>query len=269
MVSQVHPAAEAFPLLAGPDFDALVDDIKKKGVLQPPVFHRDVLLDGRNRVRACEQLGVDYDYEEWDGRGGSPTAYIASVNIQRRHLTFDQRCAAGVVLEKEFAKEAAARRKVGQRRGGKTAGRGRPKSNSSPVHAPGSYRRDRATTRQSEATEQAAREVGVSRTSIQKAKRLLDDKKTLNAVRAGKKTLGQVRREKKAETPDAIARNHPHVRWLAAVRKTSALLADMDKHRGTLKKVLAKENPELWLDSMAVIRDRAEQWISFFEGLKP
>jgi ParB-like chromosome segregation protein Spo0J len=50
---QVHPAAAMFPLLEGPEFEELCDDIQASGLANPIVIHGDILLDGRNRLRAC------------------------------------------------------------------------------------------------------------------------------------------------------------------------------------------------------------------------
>ena len=55
---KIHPAAEAFPLLAGDELDDLVEDIRRNGQVEPIVFVGGQLLDGRNRVVACERLGI-------------------------------------------------------------------------------------------------------------------------------------------------------------------------------------------------------------------
>jgi ParB-like chromosome segregation protein Spo0J len=87
---EFHPAANLFPLMEGDDFAALVADIAEHGQREPIVLHDGLILDGRNRYRACERLGLAPQYCQWDGIG-SPTAYVISLNLHRRHLTSSQR----------------------------------------------------------------------------------------------------------------------------------------------------------------------------------
>ncbi len=53
-----------------------------------------MLLDGRNRLRACEELGVDPATVVYEGE---PVAFVVSLNIARRHLNENQR---GMVADK-------------------------------------------------------------------------------------------------------------------------------------------------------------------------
>ena len=87
---RVHPIASMFPLIEGRAFDDLVEDIREHGLREPVVVDDDgVLLDGRNRVRACEAAGVEITE---DVHGGSDVAgFIVSHNLHRRHLTDAQR----------------------------------------------------------------------------------------------------------------------------------------------------------------------------------
>ncbi len=120
---QIHPAAAEYPLIEGEEFEEFVENVRKHGQLIPIVVHADVLLDGRNRLRACERLSLEPKTTPWDGRGGSPVAFIASVNDRRRHMTPGQRAALAVRLEPHFAEEA----KRAQADGRKSGGRGRKK----------------------------------------------------------------------------------------------------------------------------------------------
>ena len=95
---RAHPAAEAFPLLEGEDFEALVADIKANGLREPITLHPDgSILDGRNRYRACAEAGVEPCFQTWDGQG-TPGTFVTSMNLARRHLTTRQRAAIGAEL---------------------------------------------------------------------------------------------------------------------------------------------------------------------------
>ena len=77
--------------MSGDRYQELVSDIREKGQLHPLVLHNGQLLDGRNRVNACEELGIVPTQVDWDAPDGvSPAEWIASTNLQRRHLTKQQ-----------------------------------------------------------------------------------------------------------------------------------------------------------------------------------
>jgi len=86
---QFHPLANIFPLLEGDEHDALTEDIMLHGQHEPIVLYQDMILDGRNRYRACVRLGVPPVFEEY--RGDDPLAYVISLNLRRRHLDESQR----------------------------------------------------------------------------------------------------------------------------------------------------------------------------------
>ena len=85
-----HPAAEIFPVLEGADFESLVADIRDHGQREPVIMHDGLILDGRNRWRACQRLGIETKVEPWD-RKGTPQEVVISMNLHRRHLTISQR----------------------------------------------------------------------------------------------------------------------------------------------------------------------------------
>ena len=101
----------------------MVQDIREHGLLQPIVLCGGKILDGRNRYRACRHACVEPRFEEWSGE--SPTAYVLSLNLHRRHLTDDQRAAIAVDAIVRFEEEAReAQRQAGGH--GREGGRGRP-----------------------------------------------------------------------------------------------------------------------------------------------
>jgi hypothetical protein len=108
-----HPACLAFPLLPDAELRDLADDIKLRGLLHPIVVFRGQILDGRNRLAACEMAGVEPRFAEW-ASSGSPVEWVISTNLHRRHLSASQRAVVALdllpLLEKE-AKERQRRRR--------------------------------------------------------------------------------------------------------------------------------------------------------------
>lgn len=95
---EVHPAAAIFPLMGEAELRSLAEDIKSHGQRESCVFYQGQLLDGRNRWRACELLGIEADECEIDADDFDPVAYVLSTNLHRRQLRTSQKavCAARV-----------------------------------------------------------------------------------------------------------------------------------------------------------------------------
>jgi N6-adenosine-specific RNA methylase IME4 len=79
-----HPLADLFPLMVGAEFDGLVADIKANRLLEPIVVHDGMILDGRNRERACAAARIEPRYVRFKGK--DPAAFVISQNLARRHL---------------------------------------------------------------------------------------------------------------------------------------------------------------------------------------
>lgn len=110
-VSGVHPAAALFPLMHGSELDLLVADIAQNGLREPIVLCGTLILDGRNRMHACELAKVQPRFVEWDG-DGSPLAFVLSRNLHRRHLDESQRAIIAARAKGMFKKEAAERERA-------------------------------------------------------------------------------------------------------------------------------------------------------------
>lgn len=89
MNGKVHPVAALFPMLTGSDLESLAEDIRANGLQNPIVMQGDVLLDGRNRMAACELAGVEPLRVQYAGEDAR--AFIISSNLHRRHLSESQR----------------------------------------------------------------------------------------------------------------------------------------------------------------------------------
>ena len=84
-----HPLANVFPLIEGEEFFAFCEDIKVNGQQEPIVLFNGMILDGRNRYRALQELGIEPAFEQY--AGGAPLEYVLSKNMYRRQLTVAQR----------------------------------------------------------------------------------------------------------------------------------------------------------------------------------
>ena len=86
---EFHPVANIFPLMTGAEYDALVSDIAEHGQREAIWLHDGEILDGRNRYRACLDLGLVPEFREYTG--DDPQSFVVSLNLHRRHLTREQR----------------------------------------------------------------------------------------------------------------------------------------------------------------------------------
>lgn len=91
---KTHQIADLFPLIKENtrEFRDLVGSIEEDGLIDPIVLHGDVLVDGRNRLAACKEAGVEPRFVQWESLKpkSSLEEWIYSRNINRRHLTPDQ-----------------------------------------------------------------------------------------------------------------------------------------------------------------------------------
>lgn len=91
-----HPIADIFPLILGKEFVDLKTDIKEKGLIEPIWIYEDKILDGRNRFRACQEVGAEIKTREYVG--GDPVGFVISLNLARRHLSESQRASVAARL---------------------------------------------------------------------------------------------------------------------------------------------------------------------------
>lgn len=87
---EIHPAANLFPLMTDEEYQNLKNDIAQHGQREPIMIWQGKIIDGRNRYRACTDLGLNPVIREWDG-SGDVVQYVLSLNLHRRHLDASQR----------------------------------------------------------------------------------------------------------------------------------------------------------------------------------
>jgi hypothetical protein len=97
-----HPMSQAFGDMPEADFDELVADIKRNGLLTTITTAEDgSILDGWHRYLACLEAGVKPRFEpfkfviepaaEAAGRSMTEAEFVCSQNAHRRHLTAAQK----------------------------------------------------------------------------------------------------------------------------------------------------------------------------------
>ena len=110
---EVHDIANLFPPMRETEFEALVADIQEHGQFEPIWTHQGKIIDGRNRFRACRQLGMTPGTQEWDGEG-SLLEFVIALNLHRRHLKETQRAMIAARMLPKFEEEAEQRSKAGK-----------------------------------------------------------------------------------------------------------------------------------------------------------
>ena len=179
-----HKYADLFPLLTGEEFDALVEDIKENGLIEPIYLYQNQILDGRNRWKACGVAGVEPAFSEY--KGNDPLTFAVSLNIKRRHLNPSQLAMLGAALMPLLQAEAT------ERKGKAAAGEDMAK-----LPYLGTSR------------DQAAKMVGLKAARyIDYAVTITEDAPELvDAVRAGDMPIGQAREIAKASDQEAVRKD--------------------------------------------------------------
>lgn len=175
-----HEIAQLFPLMQGDEFEQLKADIVANGLREAIWLHPDgSILDGRNRHRACIETEIEPPhFRTWNG-DGSLVSFVVSMNLHRRHLTYDQRVGIALKLEPAYAKEAKKRMLAGT-----------PVPNSA----------------QGRAAEQAAKQAKVGKSAVVEMKAVQEagDPEVADKLIAGKTTVRKERKRHKRQKKEAL-----------------------------------------------------------------
>lgn len=213
-----HPIAELFPMMLGDEFISLKADIKEKGLLVPVLIYEGMILDGRNRFKACQEVGREIIFNEYVG--DDPIGHVLSLNKERRHLTSSQLACVAVDL---LPLEAAEAKKRQVAAGVKTANNSvrndsgqiikvvqlieQPCVSDSQTINSQAYKSIEKPKEQNsnKAIESAAKKVGTNRQYVADAKKLKEEKPELyTKVTSGEMSITQAKREVKEEKREAV-----------------------------------------------------------------
>jgi hypothetical protein len=164
---QPYPLAAIFPELPAEELRQLAQDIKERGQIEPIILYKGQILDGRNRYKACQMVGVKPRFEEFNPKAAkrSPEEFILSRNLRRRHLSTGQKAAIAL----EWADQL---QQVPRSGNGKTTGRPRG------------------------ALLEAAKHIGIERQRVFEARQIRDTNASLyKEVKAGRRSLNSVLEE--------------------------------------------------------------------------
>ncbi|MYX77646.1 DUF5131 family protein [Streptomyces sp. SID3915] len=208
----VHAFADVFPLIEGEEFDEMVLDVKRNGLRDPIILNHDrtVLIDGRNRYRACEAANAEMLFETLPAEHSEAEILdlIVSKNISRRQLTAGQRAFLALEYEKAFEEETKERQRE--------AGRYRAVQADAQVtglQLPADRREPVTERHNREASATAARTVGASQRSVQRAKTVETYAPELvEKVKSGEMALDQAdkqARQRRRDMPEAAPLSKP------------------------------------------------------------
>lgn len=189
-----------FPEAGQEDFDRLVSDIRTNGYdkTMPVIVYEGAILDGWNRWRACEQIGITPETTEFAGTESEAIRYTMRTN-KRRNLSSSQWAAIAVEAEEILAAIAEA---VEQERRAKQA------EHLKETHESGGFGggvsdnklSDTKDEHETKTAHKAAELFNTNRTYINDAKKLRESSpEHFEKIKSGDATLTQVKREMKEQ----------------------------------------------------------------------
>jgi ParB-like chromosome segregation protein Spo0J len=236
---RVHPAAGLFPLMEEAELQELANDIKANGQQEPirafqspesePSGASVVVLDGRNRLLACERAGVKPYIETETFLPDDPVTYVVTRNLHRRHLTAEQR--AAIVI-----KAAALSGKLAR------------------LQAEAKEREQAGTLASREAwvgktAAKLAEQSQVSRATVERVQTATrDNPEALDAIASGKMTSAKLKAKRQSVEQDTAPREaDPEVieKWRTAWASLNVTEADV---------AAVERAVETWLESLRVLR---------------
>ena len=105
---EIHPFAKHLPSLPDDELKELAEDIKENGLRFSIIRAQGKIVDGVNRLKACQLAGIEPGFKDRDDvlqNDVDIAKFIISMNVMRRQLSASQRATIAVELY-ELAKKA-------------------------------------------------------------------------------------------------------------------------------------------------------------------
>lgn len=253
---KIHVAAGVFPPLSTSEYTALVGGIRDHGLIHPIVVYKGAILDGRHRLKACEELNIKPTFREWTPSNGITAAeYVLEANLHHRHLNRDQQSQVLTDMLPIFEAEAKARQRE---HGGTAPGR---KANTSP--------KTRAKCSEGRSVRVAAKKHGVSHTRLSRSKRLKQEApKLAEKVKAGELSLSVAEREAFPTSKEA-AKKDPLHKYLNAIIRTRNLLAGARSAESltAVSKAYSRDDISLIVLQFVNFKEEIDAWLSKLRSL--
>lgn len=237
-----HPLCRLLPAMPEDELDRLVEDIRANGLREAITLCDGQVLDGRSRLAACRMAGVEPRFVGFSGP--SAAAFVASMNLHRRHLSASQRAAVAAELAEAMECEAAglvADQYAFPTETASTASKNSvfPEENTSGPIGPEVPAAPKPAPRRPKKskTAEAAKEADATERSAKRARRVMEAAPELHqAVKAGEITLHAAEKQVKAATEqpkpapvDPVAAKRSSILdTLAPLEREIRHLADLD-----------------------------------------
>jgi ParB-like chromosome segregation protein Spo0J len=100
---EFHPLSTRFSLTEGEEYEALIHSIERQGLLSPITLYQGKILDGRNRYRAAKAARYKFTAKDFVELPADcdPKEFVITANVNRRHLTTEQKKALVIQLMRE------------------------------------------------------------------------------------------------------------------------------------------------------------------------
>ncbi len=204
---EIHPATEAIPLMKEEEYEGLLGDVRENGFRERVKVAGGVLIDGRHRLCAAVDTGIDVELEEI--HSDNLIKDVISFNLMRRELTRAQKAWIAVELEDLYSQEARERSKQNLKQyqsGGQGSETGEQAGAESPGDASGNVAQTTASDvpnsehRGERSIEKAARQMGVGKDAVYKTKKVKEIRPDLGEeLRRGERSTNSAYREVKAK----------------------------------------------------------------------